>query len=190
MSYDIWQDFEKMRQDLTDNTHISRKALEAMLDAHKEVVAERDALAAHVERLQEAGEQAVNGFSLNGLGDTYESEDLLAALREAPKISRTKLKAQLRRHSTDPGLADQRRAESRAIRQALGFEPDADDVSPNDLLMALAHLKAQWQAEVLDEAAMDIRANFGHHTQYSVSLLASALDGMADSYRRQAEEGE
>ena len=51
MSYDIWQDFEKMRQDLTDNTHISRKALEAMLDAHKEVVAERDALAAHIHQL-------------------------------------------------------------------------------------------------------------------------------------------
>ena len=43
------------------------------------------------------------------------------------------------------------RAESRAIRQALGFEPDADDVSPNDLLMALVRIKAEWQADMLEE---------------------------------------
>ena len=75
MSYDIWQDFEKMRQDLTENTHISRKALEAMLDAHKAVVAERDALA--------AGEYVVV-HSLGEDGDKIEIDPQdWPALREA-----------------------------------------------------------------------------------------------------------
>lgn len=88
MGYDIWQDFEKMRQDLTDNTHISRKALEAMLDAHKAMVAERDALAAHVERIH----------ALANVANLLEADDvcnqLVAIDDESPATSLAKLRHQ------------------------------------------------------------------------------------------------
>ena len=72
--------------------------------------------------------------------------------RSAEDIERiAELEAELGRYSMCAGHAEQRRAESRAIRQALGFEPDADDVSPNDLLMALVRIKAEWQADMLEE---------------------------------------
>lgn len=38
------------------------------------------------------------------------------------------------RYSMSAGQADQRMSESRAVRAALGFNPDADDVSPSDLV--------------------------------------------------------
>lgn len=47
----------------------------------------------------------------------------------------------LSRYSMDAGQADQRMAESRAVRKALGFGEDADDVSPQDLLDAIAKIK-------------------------------------------------
>ena len=49
---------------------------------------------------------------------------------------------------------------------------------------ALAALKAQWQAEAVREVAADIRGMTAHHTQYSVSLMACRVDGMADSIER------
>lgn len=51
---DVWAQIDRMRQTLTGNTHISREALERMLDQHKLVVAERDALKAHCGRLRAA----------------------------------------------------------------------------------------------------------------------------------------
>ncbi|MEL1723129.1 hypothetical protein AAA296_25795 [Klebsiella variicola] len=41
------------------------------------------------------------------------------------------------------GHADQRMAESRAVRSALGFKPDADDVSPSDLVEAINQIVAE-----------------------------------------------
>ena len=41
------------------------------------------------------------------------------------------------------GHADQRMAESRAVRSALGFKPDADDVSPSDLVGAINQIVAE-----------------------------------------------
>ena len=49
---------------------------------------------------------------------------------------------------------------------------------------ALAALKAQWQADAVREVAADIRGMTAHHTQYSVSLMACRVDGMADSIER------
>lgn len=50
MSNDVWDQLERMRLEFTESTHIQRPLLEAMIDKHKAVVAEHDALAAHVER--------------------------------------------------------------------------------------------------------------------------------------------
>ncbi|WP_438429838.1 hypothetical protein [Escherichia coli] len=44
------------------------------------------------------------------------------------------LTAENGRYSMSAGQADQRMAESRAVRSALGFQEDADDVSPSDLV--------------------------------------------------------
>lgn len=56
-----------------------------------------------------------------------------------------KLEAELARYSMCAGHADQRRAESRACREALGFDPDSEHVSPSDLLEAIA--KSQQAAD-------------------------------------------
>jgi hypothetical protein len=43
--------------------------------------------------------------------------------------------------ATNPGLADQYRAEALAAREALGFAADADDVSPSDIVRAIRPLE-------------------------------------------------
>lgn len=52
------------------------------------------------------------------------------------------LGGQLARYSMSPGEADQRRCESRAVREALGFGKDADNVAPIDLRQRIAELEA------------------------------------------------
>lgn len=47
------------------------------------------------------------------------------------------------RYSMSAGQADQRMAESRAVRSALGFNPDAEDVSPSDLVEAINQITAE-----------------------------------------------
>jgi hypothetical protein len=88
----------------------------------------------------------------------------------------------------DAGHAEQRRAESRAVREALGFGADADDVSPRDLLDALTRLKAQWQAEAMQATADAIR--YEYEGEVHRDRIADYADDMADELRRQAEEGE
>ncbi|HHG6496409.1 TPA: hypothetical protein ACPXOD_005815, partial [Klebsiella pneumoniae] len=53
------------------------------------------------------------------------------------------LAAENARYSMSAGHADQRMAESRAVRSALGFKPDADDVSPSDLVEAINQTVAE-----------------------------------------------
>lgn len=53
------------------------------------------------------------------------------------------LQDQLQRYSMSAGQADQRKAESDAVRVALGFTADADDVAPCDLVDAIAALQEQ-----------------------------------------------
>lgn len=88
MTIDIWEDLDKMRKDLTDNTHISRKALEAMLDAHKAVVAERDALALYVARLRGLGQlvrEAATDMGRIGTEELFDrAEKWDAALEDEP----------------------------------------------------------------------------------------------------------
>ncbi|MGY0156403.1 hypothetical protein ACVQK1_09205 [Edwardsiella tarda] len=51
--------------------------------------------------------------------------------------------ALLDRYSMSAGQADQRMAESRAVRKALGFNEEADDVSPADLVERINDLRSQ-----------------------------------------------
>lgn len=82
-----------------------------------------------------------------------ESDELNRVCEHLEEVwdERDALAAKLSRHTMDAGHAEQRRAESRAVREALGFEPDADDVSPRDLLDAIARLIEQKQAEAIFE---------------------------------------
>ena len=54
----------------------------------------------------------------------------------------------------NPGLADQFRAEAQAVRKRLGFESDADDVSPNDLRERIAEIEGAPQVAGLTETAI------------------------------------
>ncbi|WP_313707924.1 hypothetical protein [Atlantibacter hermannii] len=58
----------------------------------------------------------------------------LASALDVQSTRSDALAAELARYSMPAGEADQRMAESRAVRQALGFGQDADDVAPVDLV--------------------------------------------------------
>lgn len=62
---------------------------------------------------------------------------------EAAEKRIAELELELSRYSMSAGEADQRRCESRAVREALGFGKDADDVAPIDLLNRIAELEAR-----------------------------------------------
>lgn len=62
---DIWNELENIRGTFTNSTYITKELLEAMLDQHKKVLKERDALAAHVGRLEEAGDSLREPWNLD-----------------------------------------------------------------------------------------------------------------------------
>ncbi|WP_338525806.1 hypothetical protein [Erwinia aphidicola] len=59
------------------------------------------------------------------------------------------LQDQLQRYSMSAGQVDQRKSESDAVRVALGFSADADDVAPCDLVDAIAALQEQLGNDLL-----------------------------------------
>lgn len=65
---------------------------------------------------------------------------LITALEAAQK-ERDEAMRRLSRYSMSAGEADQRRCESRAVRDELGFGKDADDVAPLDLTNAIVELR-------------------------------------------------
>lgn len=85
--------------------------------------------------------QAVNELiqSLENAGELSIKETKVMALAKAYQ----QLAAENARYSMSAGHADQRMAESRAVRSALGFKPDADDVSPSDLVEAINQIVAE-----------------------------------------------
>jgi|GEM_PF-929305 len=85
--------------------------------------------------------QAVNELiaSLESAGELSIREQKFLNLAKAFK----QLAAENARYSMSAGHADQRMAESRAVRSALGFKPDADDVSPSDLVEAINQIVAE-----------------------------------------------
>ncbi|WP_368763974.1 hypothetical protein [Klebsiella quasipneumoniae] len=85
--------------------------------------------------------QAVNELiqSLESTGELSIREQKFLKLAKAYQ----QLAAENARYSMSAGHADQRMAESRAVRSALGFKPDADDVSPSDLVEAINQIVAE-----------------------------------------------
>ncbi|HEE3454032.1 TPA: hypothetical protein R7C03_004033 [Klebsiella pneumoniae] len=85
--------------------------------------------------------QAVNELiaSLESAGELSIREQKFLMLAKA----HVQLAAENARYSMSAGHADQRMAESRAVRSALGFKPDADDVSPSDLVEAINQIVAE-----------------------------------------------
>ncbi|WP_337064414.1 hypothetical protein [Serratia marcescens] len=71
------------------------------------------------------------------------SYEALKAERDAQQKRADALAVENARYSMSAGQADQRMAESRAVRSALGFNPDAEDVSPSDLVEAINQITAE-----------------------------------------------
>lgn len=67
------------------------------------------------------------------------STDMAVQLANAESKCR-ELAAENGRYSMSAGQADQRMSESRSVRSALGFQEDADDVSPSDLVEKIQSL--------------------------------------------------
>ncbi|EPL8678361.1 hypothetical protein N0P70_004322 [Klebsiella michiganensis] len=77
--------------------------------------------------------------SLESAGElSIKEQKFLKLAREFKQLA-----AENSRYSMSAGHADQRMAESRAVRSALGFKPDADDVSPSDLVEAINQIVAE-----------------------------------------------
>lgn len=88
----------------------------------------------------------MNIETVNGLIASLESAGELS-IKERKYLELAKayldVTAENTRYSMSAGHADQRMAESRAVRSALGFKPDADDVSPYDLVEAINQIVAE-----------------------------------------------
>ena len=144
----------------------------ALIEAHRQVAAESDALAAHVVRLMGALELARDRIALlaeiaTDLGATVYAaldmwpEEMEQTLSETPNTSLARLK-------------DERaQAVQQAVKRAR-MEWAKEDKA------ALARLKAGWQASALEVAV--ITAQMKGQTE-----VASWLQDLADTCRRQAE---
>ena len=90
-----------------------------------------------------------------GAVDVRSVANLLTELASALDVQSARsdaLAAELARYSMPAGEADQRMAESRAVRQALGFGQDADDVAPVDLVERINALAAALKASEANDA--------------------------------------
>jgi len=92
----------------------------------------------------EMNHKGLPDFDDKGVWVLYEDQAaIVAALQE-----------QLSQFSMSAGHADQRKAESVAVRVALGFSADADDVAPCDLVDAIASLQEQVRALAAEAEAL------------------------------------
>ncbi len=78
---DVWKQLEAMRQHLKPHIRITEEVLRAMLDQHKTVTNERDALAAHVEALRKSGNRAIC------YGGNESSDDWHEVVSQSPTTS-------------------------------------------------------------------------------------------------------
>ncbi|WP_312582429.1 hypothetical protein [Atlantibacter hermannii] len=114
--------------------------LDCALVAARTACLERDsAVRAEVE-WEAAMRQAVGE---DGVDDVVVAIEKLKAALDVQSARSDALAAELARYSMSAGDADQRMAESRAVRQALGFGQDADDVAPVDLVERINALAAE-----------------------------------------------
>ncbi|WP_338506970.1 hypothetical protein VRB95_08390 [Erwinia aphidicola] len=83
------------------------------------------------------------------------------------------LQDQLQRYSMSAGQVDQRKSESDAVRVALGFSADADDVAPCDLVDAIAALQEQVRALAAEkENARDVMLYAANNISYAIFNLS------------------
>lgn len=86
------------------------------------------------------------------------------------------LKEQLSSYSMSAGQVDQRKAESDAVRVALGFSADADDVAPCDLLDAIAALQEQVRALAAEnKRAIDAVTVFSNVTHEITEIICDEI---------------
>ncbi|MEI7195010.1 hypothetical protein WCT81_04595 [Pectobacterium versatile] len=116
--------------------------------------------------------------------------EAVQSLKET-EIKRDALTNQLNRYSMSAGEADQRMNESRYVREALGFKADADDVSPRDLVEAIAEVGAK----AVDDFLKSGRKFFMHSDETgfekhktSEEAIRSAQE-MIDACREDADDG-
>ena len=123
--------------------------LDCALVAARTACLERDsAVRAEVE-WETAMRQAVGE---DGVDDVVLAIEKLKAGLDVQSARSDALAAELARYSMPAGEADQRMAESRAVRQALGFGQDADDVAPVDLVERINALAAALKASEANDA--------------------------------------
>ena len=110
----------------------------------KQLAAERDA-ALNAERVWETAMMEVCGEDgpASVANEIRSLRDLRDTAIQALKSQVEQMAEENARYSMSAGHADQRMAESRAVRSSLGFNPDADDVSPSDLVEAINQTVAE-----------------------------------------------
>lgn len=69
--------------------------------------------------------------------------EALLAERDADKKRIADMQEQLARYSMSPGEADQRRCESRVVRDALGYCMDSQNVAPVDLYVKIEEMRCR-----------------------------------------------
>ncbi|UTJ46615.1 hypothetical protein NLZ15_17485 [Atlantibacter subterranea] len=108
---------------------------------------------------------------------------------EAESARSEALAAELARYSMPAGEADQRMAESRAVRQALGFGRDADDVAPVDLVERINALAAENAA--LKSGALYFSYGSEHQFEWhkTADEAVEAAEAAIDDYRGDACDG-
>lgn len=103
----------------------------------------------------------------------------LASALDVQSARSDALAAELARYSMPAGEADQRMAESRAVRQALGFGQDADDVAPVDLVERINALAAALKASETNDA--DARCHVAELEEKCAALAAKLSDVCAEN---------
>ncbi|WP_313411370.1 hypothetical protein [Atlantibacter hermannii] len=89
------------------------------------------------------------------------------------------LAAEQARYSMPAGEADQRMAESRAVRQALGFGQDADDVAPVDLVERINALAEALKSSEANDA--DARCHVAELEEKCAALAAELKQSKIDA---------
>ena len=119
------------------------------------------------------GEQEANAHFI-ALANPSSLRALLAE-RDADKKRIAYMQEQLARYSMSPGEADQRRCESRAVRDALGFGKDADNVAPVDLLEQISALNLRIaELQTVSTAAEKlVRCKGRYHSEQNYRALAA-----------------
>lgn len=103
----------------------------------------------------------------------------LASALDVQSARSDALAAELARYSMPAGEADQRMAESRAVRQALGFGQDADDVAPVDLVERINALAEALKSSEANDA--DARCHVAELEEKCAALAAELKQSKIDA---------